>query len=137
MKRIIKRFFLEHFSNITNSNVIDKRVQLRKTKGCFQALNIVYIESVPKFHSSFKQKHTNASLSLFLTYNSYYCVGPTEKEKLSCVFINYLNSHLLRQLINIFRKSKCLLSHYSLTAILIVFRKEKVLRKLMSISPAN
>ena len=116
MKRITKRSYLEQFSNITNSNVIGKSVQLKKvSKIVFTAPRRLYTESVRKLHSSFKQKHTNVSLSLFFRYKLFYCVRPTETEKLSCLCINCLNPHFIFQSINIFRKSKGLPSHYLLT----------------------
>ena len=59
------------------------------------------------------------------------------KRKLKLFCHNCLNPHLLLQSINIFRKFKGWLSLYSLTATLIAFRKEKVLRKLMTIGPAS
>ena len=76
---------------------------------------MVYTESVQKLHSSFNEKHTSVLLSLFFRYKPYYCVRPTEKEELSCLCINCLNPHLLLQSINIYRKSKVLPSHDSLT----------------------
>ena len=76
---------------------------------------MVFIKSVRKLYSSFNEKHTPVSLSLFFRYKPYYCVRPTEKENLSCVCINCLNLHLLLQSIDIYRKSKFLLSHNSLT----------------------
>ena len=116
MKRINKRSFLEQFSNINDSNVIEKRVQLKNgLKVVFTAPKMVYTESVRKLHSSFCQKFTQVSLTVFFKYKPYYCVKPTEKEKLSCLCIDCLNPHFLLQSINIYRKSKGLPSHGSLT----------------------
>ena len=57
MKRITKRSFLEQFSNITDSNVTEKKVQLKKgPKVVFTAPKMVYTESVRKLHSGFNQK---------------------------------------------------------------------------------
>ena len=116
MKRINKRSFLEQFSNVNEPNVIEKRVQLQNSsKFIFTAPIMIYTKSVHKLHSSFCQTFTRASLTIFFRYKPYYCVKPTEKEKLSCLCINCLNSHLLLQSINIYRKSKDLPSHDSLT----------------------
>ena len=76
---------------------------------------MVFIKSVRKLYSSFNEKHTPVSLSLFFRYKPYYCVRPTEKENLSCLCINCLNLHLLLQSIDIYWKSKFLPSHNSLT----------------------
>ena len=96
MKRITKLFFLEQFLNITDSNVIEKRVQLRKrSKVVFTAPRMVYTETIRKLHSRFNQKHTNVSLSLFFRYKPYYCVRPTEKERLSCLYLNWLSLKLI------------------------------------------
>ena len=56
-------------------------------------------------------KGSTKSLKIFLCHSSsgtslYYCVRPTEKQRLSCLWINCLNPHLLIQSINIFHKSK-------------------------------
>ena len=116
IKRIAEHSFLEQFSNMTDSNVIEKRVQLKKgSKIVFTNPRMIYTESVPEMHSSFNKKHASVSWSLFFRYKPYCCVRPTKKEKLSCLCINCLNPLLLLQLINIFRKSKGLPSHYSLT----------------------
>ena len=116
MKRISKRDFLEQYSSINDPNLIEKRIPLKNgSKVVFTSPRMVYTESVRKLHSSFNEKHTPHSLSLFFRYKPYYCVRPTEKEKLSCLCINCLNPHLLLQSINIYRKSKVLPSHYSLT----------------------
>ena len=69
MKRITKRFILSQFSNITDSNVIEKRVQLKKgSKVIFTPPRMVYTKSVTKLHTSFNQKHTKVSLSLSFRY---------------------------------------------------------------------
>ena len=52
---------------------------------------------------------------IFFKYKPYDCVKSTKKEKLSCLCINCLNPHLFLQSINIYRKSKGLPSHNSLT----------------------
>ena len=86
--------------------------------GCkvvFMSPRLVYTEYVRNLQSSFNEKHTPVLLSLFFWYKPYYCIRPTEKEKLSCLCINCLNPHLLLQSINIYWKSKVLLSHNSLT----------------------
>ena len=116
MKRINKRSFLEQFSNINDPNVIEKRVQLKNGPNVVvTAPRMVYIRSICKLHSSFCQKFTQVFLMVFFKYKPYYCVKPTQKEKLSCLCINCLNPHLLLQSINIYRKSKGLPSHDSLT----------------------
>ena len=56
-------------------------------------------------------KGSTKSLKVFLCHSSlgtslFYCVRPTEKQRLSCLWINCLNPHLLIQSINIFHKSK-------------------------------
>ena len=99
----------------------EKGAVKERFKGCFPRM--VYTEWVRKLHSSFNQKHTNVSLSLFFRYESYYLVRTMEKEKLSCLCINYLNPLLLLQSINIFRKSKGLPSHYSLTGYIDLLQK--------------
>ena len=115
MKCINKRFFLDEFSNINDPNVIEKTVQLKNgSKFIFTAPRLVYTELDHKLYSSFCQRFTQVSLAIFFKYNPYYCVKPTEKEKLSCLWINCLNPHLLLQLINIYRKSKGLPWHDSL-----------------------
>ena len=115
MKRIIKHSFFKQFSNITDSNVFEKRVQLKKaSKVVFTVPRMAYTGSVHKLLSSFNQKHTGISLSLFFRYLPYNFVRPSEKEKLSCLCINCHNPHFLLQSINIFRKSKDLMSHYHL-----------------------
>ena len=82
MKRITKLSFVKQFSNITDSNVIEKRVQLKKgSKVLFMASRMVYTKSVSKLHSIFNQKHTKVFLSLFFRFKPYYCVRPTEKER--------------------------------------------------------
>ena len=85
------------------------------SKVVFTSPRMVYIESVQKLHSSFNEKHTPVSLSLFFRCKPYYCIRPTEKEKLSCLCINCLNPYLLLQSINIYRISEVLLPHDSLT----------------------
>ena len=118
IKRITKRSFLKQYSNIKDSNIIEKIVQLKKgsKKVLFTAPRMVYIESARKLHSSFCEKYFKVSKILFFKYKPYYCVRPTKKEKSSCLCINCLNPHLLLQSINIYRKSKHLPSHNSLTA---------------------
>ena len=116
MKHINKRSFLEQFSNINDPNVIKRRVQLKNSSKVVSTVpRMVYTESVRKLHSSFCQKYTQASLTVFFKYKPYYCVKPTKKEKLSCLCINCLNPHLLLQSIHIYCKSKGLPSHDSLT----------------------
>ena len=89
MKIITKRSFLKKFWNIINSNVTQKRVQLKKgSKVIFAAPRMVYVKSVCKLYSSFNQKHANVSLSFSFRYMPYYCASLTEKEKLSCLCIN-------------------------------------------------
>ena len=116
MKRISKRDFLEEYSSINDPNLIEKRIPLKNgSKVVFTSPRMVYTKSVRKLHSSFNEKHTPVLLSLFFRYTPYYCVRPTEKEKLSCLCINCLNPHLLLQSINIYWKSKVLPSHDFLT----------------------
>ena len=113
LKRITKRSILEQSTNITDPNLMEKRVQLKSgSKVIFTAPRT---ESVRKLHESFNEMHTPVSLSLFFRYKPYYCVRPTEKEKQSCLCTNCLNPHLLLQPINIYRKSEGLPSHDSLT----------------------
>ena len=116
LKRITKRSFLEQLSNITDPNLIEKTLQFKRgSKVIFTAPRMVYTESIRKLHENFNEIHTPVLMSLFFRYKPYYCVRPTEKEKQSCLCINCLNPHLLLQSINIYRKSKGLLSHNSLT----------------------
>ena len=116
MKHIKNHFILEQFSNINNPNVIEKIEQLKNGLNVvFTAPRMVYTELDHKLHSCFCQKFTQVSFTVFVKYKPYYCVKPTEKEKLSCLWINCLNPHLLLQSIKIYRKSKGLPSHDSLT----------------------
>ena len=116
MKRIIKCNFLEQYSSINDSQLIEKKIPLKNgSKVVFTSPRMVYTEFVQKLHSSFNEKHTPFLLSLFFRYKPYYCVRPTEKEKLRFLCTNCLNPHLPLQSINIYRKSKVLLSHDSLT----------------------
>ena len=62
IKRIADPSFLEQFSNMTDSNVIEKRLQLKKdSKIVFTNPSMIYSESVPEMHSSFTKKHTSVS----------------------------------------------------------------------------
>ena len=62
IKRIAEHSFLEQFSNMTDSNVIEKRLQLKKgSKIVFTNPRMIYTESVPEMHSSFNKKHTSVS----------------------------------------------------------------------------
>ena len=77
---------------------------------------MVCTQSIRKLHDSFsKSSTTPVSLSMFFKYKPYYCVRPTKKEKQRCLCISCLNPHLLLKSINIYRKSKSLPSHSSLT----------------------
>ena len=128
VKRITKRSFLEQYSNIKDSNIIEKIVQLKKgsKKVLFTAPRMVYIESARKLHSSFCEKYFKVSKTLFFKCKPYYCVRLTEKEKSSCLCINCLNPHLLLQSINIYGKSKHLPSHNSLTAYIDQLQKGEI-----------
>lgn len=116
-KPISKRNLYEQFSNIVDPNLIEKKVKLKKNgfKTIFESPRKIYTESIRKLHSSFNEKNTPVSLTLFFRYKPYYCLRPTEKEKSSCLCINCFNPHLFIQSINIYRKSKALPSHSSLT----------------------
>lgn len=116
MKRISKREYLEQYSSINDTNLIEKTVQLKNgSKVVFTSPRMVYTESARKLHVTFNEKHTPVSLSLFFRYKPYYCVRPSEKEKSSCLCKTCLNPHLYLKSINIYRKSKSLSSHPSLT----------------------
>lgn len=116
IKRISKRNFLKQFPNINDPNLIEKSVKLKSgSKSVFESPRMIYTESIRKLRLLFNEKHTPVSLTLFFRYKPYYCVRPTEKEKSSCLCIDCFNPHLYLQSINIYRKSKALPSHGSLT----------------------
>ena len=116
LAKITKRSFLEHYSNIRDTNLIEKQVKMKhSSKMIYTALRMVYIDSVRKLHDSFnKSRTTPVLLSTFFKYKPYYCVRPTDKEKQSCLCIKCLNPHLLLKSINFYKKSKSLPSHASL-----------------------
>ena len=86
------------------------------SKVIYTVPRVVYTHSIRKLHDPFnKSSTTPVSLSMFFKCKPYYCVRPTERKKQSCLCIICLNSHLLLKSINIYRKSKILPSHHSLT----------------------
>ena len=83
LTKITQRSFLEQYSNIRDTNLIEKQVKMKdNSKVIYTAPRLVYTQSIRKLHDSFnKSSTTPVSLSMFFKYKPYYCVRPTEKEK--------------------------------------------------------
>ena len=116
IRKMRKRDFLEHYKNIVDTNLIQETKEMKSgTKPLYSAGRKIYTESVRQLHEKFNQSHENVSLAVFFKTKPFYCVRPTEKAKQSCLCISCLNPHLMIKAINIYRKSKQLESHPSLT----------------------
>ena len=117
MKRVSKKTFLQQYKSIFDENLIEKEIHLKNgSKTVYTATKMVHVESIRKLLKEFSYaRESPVSLTTFFTYKPFYCVLPSEKEKQSCVCINYQNPHLLLKANNYYRSSKKLQPHESLT----------------------
>ena len=114
---ISESLFLQQYKFIKDENLVEKEVKLKHcTKRILYTGRKIYTESLRNLHERFNTtQNENVSLSVFYNYKPYYLSKPTEKEKTSCLCIDYLNPHFLLKPINNYRQSRNLIVYQSLS----------------------
>ena len=107
--RVPKMSYLSKYGNLSDSNIEEEDVILRKTnkvKHYIKAPPVVYTKSLNRLHLDFLEDNPGitCSRSTFFKYKPFYIEEPTEWEKQSCLYILCQNAHTKLEGINTFRK---------------------------------